>query len=200
MSGVLVALEGLDGCGKTTQAERLAAWLRRTGRQVLLTCEPTDGEWGRRIREMASSDAPLPAEEELRLFVADRRDHVEREVRPALEAGQVVVTDRYFLSSVAYQGARGLDPEAILMDSEREFPIPDLALVLVVEAAVGLARVHERGLALEPAFEREEFLDHVADIFAEIDRPYVERLPAAGDTDSVEAAVRDAVARRLAAT
>jgi dTMP kinase len=197
MSGVLIAFEGLDGCGKSTQAARLARVLGDAGHRVLLTREPTGGTWGRRIREMAAGDEVVPAEEELRWFVEDRREHVEGEIRPALAAGGVVVTDRYFLSSVAYQGARGLDPERILRDMEREFPAPDLALVLVVEAELGLERVRSRGGRLEAAFEREAFLERVADIFAEIDRPYVERLPAAAGADAVHAAVLEAVRRRL---
>lgn len=197
MSGVLIAFEGLDGCGKSTQAARLAQVLREAGHGVLATREPTDGAWGRRIRERALSAEVVPADEELRWFVEDRREHIEREIRPALVAGRVVVTDRYFLSSVAYQGARGLDPDRILVDMEAEFPHPDLAIVLVVEAALGLERVRARGGQLEPAFEREAFLERVADIFAEIDRPYVERIPAADGARAVHAAVLEAVRDRL---
>ncbi len=195
--GWLVAFEGLDGSGKSTQIERLAARLRAAGHTVVTTREPTDGVVGRRIREMAGSGHTLPPEEELRCFVADRREHVEALIAPALAAGSVVLTDRYTLSSVAYQGARGLDWRAILAEGERLFPLPDLALLLEVEPAEGLDRVRARGGRLELAFEDETYLGRVAAIFAAIDRPYLARLDARGRPDAVAAAVRDTVRARL---
>ena len=108
-AGHLVAFEGLDGSGKSTQVELLVAALRRAGLDPLVTREPTNGEYGRRIRDMAARGSPPPPEEELRWFVEDRREHAQHVLRPALAQGRVVVTDRYTLSSVAYQGARGLE-------------------------------------------------------------------------------------------
>lgn len=197
MNGRLVAFEGLDGCGKSTQIARLAARLVAAGEDVFVTREPTDGAWGRRIREMARSGEPVAAEEELRWFVEDRREHAERELRPALAAGRVVLTDRYYLSTVAYQGARGLDWRAILADSEAEFPIPDLVLLLEIAPEAGLARVHERGGTLETVFEGRERLERVTAIFAAIDRPYLERVDAAASPDEVEARIRSRVTARL---
>jgi dTMP kinase len=80
-----VAFEGLDGCGKSTQIRRLARDLEAAGHDVLATREPTDGHWGRRIREMARSGEPVTPEEELRWFVEDRRQHVTEVLAPALE-------------------------------------------------------------------------------------------------------------------
>jgi dTMP kinase len=195
--GSLVVLEGLDGSGKTTQVAALAAALRAAGRDVVETREPTDGPIGRRIRAMAASGEHVAPEQELAWFLEDRREHVAAVVRPALAAGRVVVSDRYFLSTVAYQGARGLDWRAILADAEREFPLPDLALVLEIDPAAGLARARARGGRVEPVFETEAYLARVAAIFAAIERPWVERLDARGDAARVERAVRDAVRRRL---
>jgi len=195
--GTLVALEGLDGSGKSTQVAALADALRQAGRQVLSTCEPTGGPTGARIREMARSGKVLAPEEELRWFVEDRRVHVRETLAPALAAGRAVVTDRYFLSSVAYQGARGLDWRRILAESEAEFPIPDLALILELGVGAGLARVRARGSAVESAFEREDFLERVAAIFAAIDRPWVERVSAAGSAGEVHARVAGCVRDRL---
>lgn len=195
--GRLLALEGLDGCGKSTQVEPLAEALRGAGHDVLTTREPTDGPHGRRIREMARSGECVAPEEELRWFVADRRQHVAQVVEPALAAGRVVLTDRYYLSSVAYQGARGLDWTTILADSEREFPAPDLALLFEIDPAEGLARVQARGGALEHGFERPEFLARVAEIFRALDRPYVARIAAAASLDAVSRAVRQCVRERL---
>ena len=193
--GTLVALEGLDGSGKSTQLPALVGALRAAGRDVVATREPTDGAYGRRIRAMARSAERVAPDEELRWFFEDRREHVAQVIAPALAAGRAVVTDRYFLSTVAYQGARGLDWRAILADSEREFPIPDLALLFEVPAELGLARVHARGGPAEPAFERADYLTRVAAIFAAIERDYVVRIDATGGAEAVAAAALARVAR-----
>lgn len=195
--GRLLVFEGLDGCGKTTQAARLAERLRRAGRDVVETREPSDGPHGRRIRERARAGERVPAAEELAWFVADRRDHVERVIAPALAADRIVVSDRYTLSSVAYQGAAGLDPRAILEQGEAEFPLPDLVLLLEIGVEVGLARVHGRGAALEALFEERSRLARVAEIFRSIDRDYVERIDAGAPPDAVAEAVARCVRRRL---
>jgi dTMP kinase len=195
--GLLVAFEGVDGSGKSTQQRRLAGTLRAAGRDVVTTREPTDGVWGRRIRAMARSGQRVAPEEELAWFVADRREHVEREIAPALAAGRIVLTDRYFLSTVAYQGARGLDPERLLADSEAEFPLPDLALVLELAPGAGLARVGARGGVAEPAFEEAAFLVAVAAIFRSLARPYVAHLDAGGSPGTVQRAVAECVRDRL---
>ncbi len=195
--GSLIVLEGIDGGGKSTQLALLVDALRAEGRDVVRTREPTDGPIGRRIREMAASEERVAPEQELAWFMEDRAEHVAEVIEPALAAGRVVVSDRYYLSTVAYQGARGLDWEAILAESERRFPTPTLALVLEIDPAAGLARVERRADTAEPAFEEQGFLEHVASIFAAIDRPWIERIDARGDVESVAAALQGAVARRL---
>jgi len=169
--GKLIVLEGIDGCGKSTQRDRLVDALRAAGREVVATAEPTNGAWGRRIRAAAKRGDAVAPEDELAWFTRDRREHVEAVVRPALAAGKVVVSDRYFLSTVAYQGARGCDPWRILAESEAEFPIPDLVLLLVLPPVIGLGRVDARAGTAEPRFEDEAFLTEVNAIFAKIDRP-----------------------------
>jgi dTMP kinase len=196
--GRLLALEGLDGCGKSTQLEPLVEALRAAGREVVATREPTDGPHGRRIREMASTPDGVAPDEELRWFVEDRRQHVAEVIAPALAAGRVVVTDRYYLSSVAYQGARGIEWKQILADSEREFPIPDLVLLFELTPEVGLARARARGGPLEPAFERVDYLARVAEIFRAIDRTYIERVDGSESADTVAEGVRARVHERLA--
>jgi dTMP kinase len=196
-AGRLVAFEGLDGCGKSTQLEKLAAALRAAGCRPLVTREPSEGAWGRRIRTMARRGEPVAAEEELRWFVEDRREHVSGVIRPALASGRPVLTDRYFLSTVAYQGARGLDWQRILAESEAEFPLPDLVVLLEIEPDRGLERVRARGGALETVFERNDLLIRVAAIFRSIERDYVERVDGSGEPDAVADAVRACVKRRL---
>jgi dTMP kinase len=195
--GRLLVLEGLDGTGKSTQLPRLARRLAAPGREVVTTREPYDCAPGRKIRALAQGHTPVAAEEELALFVAQRRLHVAEVIAPALARGALVLSDRYFLSTVAYQGARGLDPARLLAESEAEFPLPDLALLLVLAAAEGLARVAARGGAAEPVFEQGEFLARVRAIFDALDRPYLERVDARGSPEAVEARIAAAVHRRL---
>jgi len=197
-AGRLVAFEGIDGAGKSTQLGRLAARLRGEGHAVVETREPTDGPWGRRIREMARSGARVAPEEELRWFVEDRREHVAAVIRPGVDAGAIVLTDRYFLSTVAYQGARGLDPQRLLAEAEREFPLPDLAIVLDVDPTAGLARVASRGGVAEPAFEDGVFLARVVELFRGLDRPYVRHVDGRLGADAVAGVVWEA-ARELSA-
>jgi dTMP kinase len=195
--GRLIAFEGIDGCGKSTQLERLAARLRALGCDVVTTREPTDFPSGQRIREMARSGEELEPEEELRWFVEDRRAHVDEVIVPALRADRIVLTDRYYLSTVAYQGARGLDHEQILADSEAEFPIPDLIVLFEIDPQIGLDRVHARGAELEGVFEQREFLERVASVFDRLSRPYLERVPGDGEPDPVEAIISERVRQRL---
>jgi dTMP kinase len=183
--GILVALEGLDGCGKTTQAARIGEALRARGRDVVLTREPSDGPIGRKIRELARGRGEVPAVQQLQLFTDDRRQHVAQVIAPALAAGRTVITDRYFLSTVAYQGARGLPWREILSANEAEFPAPDLALIFELPVALGLARARARGGAPDLLFERADYLAEVSAIFAAIDRPYVARVDASGSADAV---------------
>lgn len=198
--GRLIAFEGIDGCGKSTQLERFAANATRAGRDIVVTCEPTTGPTGQRIREMARSGQALAPTEELHWFVEDRRIHVRDVIEPALQAGRWVVTDRYFLSTVAYQGARGLDYQQILADSEAEFPLPDLVILLEIDPSVALDRIRSRGAAIEGVFERLEFLQAVAEVFRAIDRPYLERIAADAPPDALESEIFERVTARLAAT
>lgn len=197
-AGSLLVFEGLDGSGKTTQRALLAARLRTAGHEVVETAEPYDGgTWGPKIRAMARSGTALAPEEELRWFVEQRREHVRERIAPALAAGSVVISDRYFFSTAAYQGARGLDAEAILAANEREFPLPALVLLLEIDAAAGLARVGTRGGAAEPVFEKRDFLERVAANFAKLERRYLVRIPAARAPEVVAAEIAAVVRERL---
>ena len=195
--GRLIAFEGLDGSGKSTQLERLAARLRAAGCDVVSTREPTEFTSGQRIREMARSGKELDLEEELRWFVEDRRVHVAEIIAPALRAGRIVLTDRYYLSTVAYQGARGLDYQQILADSEAEFPIPDLVVLLEIDPQKAFERVHARGAEIEGVFERREFLSWVASVFDALDCSYLERVPGDGEPSQIEAIIAERVRERL---
>jgi dTMP kinase len=164
--GVLLVFEGIDGAGKTTQAGLVADWLEESGLDVVRTKEPTDGPYGQRLRDSASTGR-LTAVEELAAFIADRREHVRDVIEPGLEAGKVVIVDRYYFSNAAYQGARGMNPREILRANEEFAPPPDLLVILEVDASTGVKRVAARG-DKGNLFEREEDLRKCAAIFADI--------------------------------
>lgn len=200
--GILIVFEGLDGCGKSTQLQRAAATLEASGEAVVVTREPTDGPWGRRIRAMAKTAEPVAPETELEWFFEDRREHMREIVEPAIAAGQIVLSDRSYISTVAYQGARGLDPAKILADSEAEFVRADRVLIFEVSPTVGLARVAARGGELEPAFENLEFQKKVADVFAQLDTSFkvrgLVRIDADRSEEAIEQEVREVIAECLA--
>ena len=187
--GWLIAFEGIDGAGKTTQVDLLADALRKEGRNVVTTREPTDGPYGAKIRGLSSRGTPIALEEELEYFIADRHEHVRECLAPVLERGDVVITDRYYLSNVAYQGARGLSPVEILERNEKLFPPPTAVVLLELSASRGLDRVRTRGEDLNRAYEQEDFLARVAEIYAGIERPYLVRVQATGSPQDVHSAV-----------
>src|SRR5439155_10296160 len=140
LPGLLIAIEGIDGAGKTTQGQLLEGLLQSRGYEVVRTKEPTKGKWGTLLRETANSER-LPPEEELDAFVSDRREHVKTVILPNLEAGKIVVVDRYYFSTVAYQGARGMDVEEILRINEQFAPEPDILILIDVEPELGIKRI-----------------------------------------------------------
>jgi len=170
---LLIVFEGIDGSGKSTQARMLADRLAREGTAVVLTCEPSDGPIGVRIRSFKARPGP---EEEARLFTEDRRDHVERTIRPALRNGFVVICDRYIHSSMAYQGARGIDPKKILSENLKFAPPPDVIFLLLVSVDTALTRINASQRGSLSLFEVRESLERVDGIYRNLDDPAIRRL------------------------
>lgn len=195
-TGILIVFEGIDGSGKTTQARLLLRRLRRRGWEAALFREPTRGRWGQEIRRKAVRDGSLTPEEELDLFVKDRRENVERNLKPALEEGKIVVLDRYYFSTIAYQGAKGIDPERIRRLNESFALRPDLVVVLDVDARQGLGRIAGRKTRDE-LFEREDYLERVAEIFRNFRGRAVLHLDGRGDRRAVGGAVWERVEKLL---
>jgi len=183
--GVLIALEGIDGTGKSTQLNLLAGYLRNAGYEVVATREPTDGPAGKRIRASFSSRHLLTPQEELSLFMEDRRQHVRECILPALHRGAVVVTDRYYLSTAAYQGARGLDPVRIVRENERFAPAPDLAIILELSPEEGIRRIKGLRGDIPNDFEAMDTLVRAAEIFASFSYPWVRRVDASRGVEEV---------------
>ena len=161
--GLFIVIEGIDGTGKSTQSKRLAEWFRSRGREVVLSREPTDGPWGKKLRESATTGR-LSAEEELECFLNDRREHVEMSIKPALAEGKVVILDRYYFSTMAYQGARGFDPAEIRRRNEAFAPQPDLLLILDLSVESAHGRIGARGDTANE-FEQRDTLSRCREIF-----------------------------------
>jgi len=201
-SGAFICFEGGEGAGKSTQSRLLAQWLREQGREVALTFEPGDTPVGKEIRRIVLSPetGELAHRTEALLYAADKAEHVAEVVRPALERGAVVITDRYVDSSIAYQGAaRGIDVDGLegMLRWATDGLRPHLTVVLDVEPADGLGRFEGRDrIEAEPAeFHQRARADFLR--LAEADPEHYVVLDAREPIDELAAAIRDRVARVL---
>lgn len=162
-NGLLICIEGLDKSGKTTQSLLLVDALRSRGLEAVYTTEPSAGEIGSFIkRYVLRRKQRIPASVEALLFAADRVDHVEREIKPMLKEGKIVVSDRYIYSSIAYQGAAGLDIEWIKEINKMALE-PDLAIYIDVPLDVIMRRLKGRERTV---MEHPDIQMKVRDIYA----------------------------------
>jgi len=196
--GLLVVLEGIDGAGKSTQIRRLQLLAQALGFECVASREPTHGQYGRQLRESAAH-ARLSRQDEHRLLLLDRREHLETLVLPALARGAIVLLDRYYFSSIAYQAGPGLSAEQIRADNEAFAPPPDLLLILDLPVETGLARIGARGEGTN-AFEAVATLQHCRQVYAGFaSEPNAKLIDASGDADSVTAQASAALVRALRA-
>ena len=191
--GLFIVLEGIDGTGKSTQAKQLAEWFREQGREVIASREPTDGPWGTKIRATAATGRLSP-EEELDYFLRDRREHVEQLIAPALAAGKVVILDRYYFSTMAYQGSRGVDPVEIRRQNEAFAPVPDLLFILDLDVETALTRIGGRGDTANE-FEKHESLAKCREVFLTLaGEPFVHVIPSNEKPEAVQDRLRQIAA------
>jgi dTMP kinase len=165
--GKLIALEGIDGAGTTTQTSLLRDWLVTRGADVHQTREPTDGPAGSVVRLALSERLHLDHNVLALLFAADRRDHFIRDIEPKLKDGVWVVTDRYVMSSLAYQGpGSGVD---WVTQINSTVPPPDLTILLDVPISIAMKRMHKERWEAE-YFENLGGLDAVRESYRKIAR------------------------------
>lgn len=202
MSGLFISFEGIDGVGKSTQADLLETWLKSLGKTVVRTLEPGGTEVGIEIRKiLLHHRGDLAPRAEAALFAADRAHHVASKIRPALERGEIVITDRYFDSSVAYQGAgRELSQKEV-----RELSLwavggllPNLTVLLDLPAEV--ARKRRNGLGTEPdrlESEKIEFFERARQAYLDLAKAEPNRFLVIDASATVEQ-MHDQIVRRVA--
>lgn len=194
MTGLFISFEGGDGTGKTTQIVRLAEHLRAEGAEVVTTREPGGTELGREIRQALLHGEDLSPRTEALLYSADRAHHVATVIRPALDRGATVITDRFVDSSVAYQGSArelGIDEIRSLNDWAVGGLVPDLTFLLDLDPAVGAARLNREKDRLESAGD--DFHRQVRQTFLEMAEAEPDRfvvIDASRSIDEIAADVR----------
>ena len=162
--GLFLVFEGIDGSGKDTHIKLLSGELRQQGHNVLETAEPSGSQIGAFLkRYQRTSGKRMPAETEALLYTADRYEHVKNVVEPALRKGQIVLSNRYFYSTLAYQGAMGVDLDWI-REMNRFAPKPDAAILLDILPEFSLQRLKRR----KTVFEQLENLRKVREIYVRL--------------------------------
>jgi len=168
---VLINLEGIDGCGKSTQSKFLMEKFEENNEKTIILKEPTNGKYGKKLWEMLSGKREATTEQILDLFVMDRKEHVNDKINPALKKGKIVLMDRYYYSTMAYQAAAGIDVNRIRKDNEFA-PKPDI--VLIFDLPVDLAMKRVIGHSVADVFEKEEHLEKVREAYLNLkDDPLV---------------------------
>lgn len=202
-TGLFVCFEGGEGGGKSTQSRLLRDWLEAEGHAVRLTFEPGDTEVGRRIRQIVLDPATgdLANRTEVLLYAADKAEHVDTVVLPSLERGEVVITDRYVDSALAYQGA-GRSEELAQVEQVNRWATrdlrPHLTVVLDLEPAAGLGRFEERDRIEAESLDFHQRVRAAFTAMADADPEHYLVLDARAPVDEIHAAIRARVAPLLA--
>jgi len=170
MKSLFIVFDGLDGSGKGEMITRLSEYLDKKSKyNILITREPTDGKYGKQIREILKNekDPKAGAEKCLGLFVEDRKEHLANDIEPFLKnKGAIVICDRYYYSTIAFQHTQGIPMETIVMGN-MAFKTPDIAFILDLPAETALERVHKRGDEKEK-FEELEFMKELRENFLKL--------------------------------
>ena len=180
--GKFIVVEGLDGSGKSAQIKLLVDYLKEQGKDVIETKEPTmDSEAGRKIKQALRKEIVVEPLELQKLYVQDRREHLENKVIPALKEGKFVVSSRYAFSTFAYGYSDGLDVN-LLVELNKEFLLPDLTIIVDVSPESCVQRIEGRGEPKE-LFEQKEKLTKVNEIYKKIPQMFANATIVNGERD-----------------
>jgi len=162
-----IVFEGIDGSGKSTQCSLLYNYIESCNIPVKHLAEPTSGEYGQQIRKMLQNTIPVPVEEQIRLFIEDRQQDYELNIKPCIDNNITIVMDRYFYSNAAYQGSSLILPaEIIRRNSDRGFPVPDRVYFIDIPPDEAMKRITARnGSGKTELFEKKSFLESVRENF-----------------------------------
>ena len=163
---MLIDLEGIDGCGKSTQTKLLQKKLEELGENTVILKEPTNGPHGQKLWDVLHGKRKATNEEILEFFILDRKQHVNEKVQTALDDSTIVLMDRYYYSSMAYQVAGGLDVEYVRIKHDFA-PDPDIVLIFDLPVSTALERV--RGHSEADEFEKEEHLEKVREAYLNLE-------------------------------
>lgn len=196
MHGTFIVIEGPDGAGTTLHAKLLAERLVQEGRKVLLTAEPTGNPVGTWIRTILRGRELLPADALQLLFCADRACHIDQHIRPALQEGTIVISDRYALSTVAYGTVQGLDTQW-LKDINAGFLQPDCTVLALPPIGVALERLGRR--ETHDIFEQRDVQERLHDVYRALaaEDPSIKIIDTSGPKHTVANAVWEAVRNNL---
>ncbi len=196
--GWLIVLEGIDGVGKSTQCRMLREYLEGKQVPVVQLYEPTHGTWGKQVRKiLVEGRNGISPEKELDLFIKDRMENVELNIMPALDDNKVVLIDRYYYSTAAYQGALDLDPNMILEKNQAFAPKPDCVLFMTLPVEQSLERIKVSRGEEPNEFEKLDYLKRVQEIFNSFSDDNFVPIDCSPPLNDVHKSICDAVDRLL---
>ncbi len=157
----LIVFEGIDGSGKTTVSKMLFDYMKEKNLPVAWLREPSDSNWGNKIREISRIKTRIPLEEELHYFIEDRKFNVSHNIKPALSQNKIVILDRYYYSTACYQGARGINMDEIIQMNREFAPEPDITFIIDVDVNIAMNRIKKNRNSRVKLFEQKKFLKKV---------------------------------------
>lgn len=170
MKNRFIVFEGIDGSGKSTQCEMLYRYISSLNIPVKHLAEPTAGEYGQKIRNILRNNTPIPVDEQIKLFIEDRQQDYDVNIKPCLDNSITIVMDRYFYSNAAYQGSELItSAEIIRQNTGRGFPLPDRVYFIDVDPDEAMRRIESRNSSGKTElFEKKSFLENVRKNFLSI--------------------------------
>ncbi|MCL1865136.1 MAG: dTMP kinase [Spirochaetes bacterium] len=188
-----IVFEGIDGCGKSTLCSLLYDFIKSKNIPVQLLCEPTNGKYGQMIRKILQDKTSISVEEQIHLFIEDRKEDYKLNIRPCIENGITIVMDRYFYSNAAYQGCSKISPiEIIERNLNQGFPIPDRVYYIDIDPQAAMKRITARsGSGKTELFEKKTFLEGVRKNFLSMTDRHFLKIDGSLSVDEISNIIKD---------